>query len=50
MDKNVQKLWIFLKKIFDQQPDPTDMPDLESEEHAKQNKKQKGDYQFLQLN
>ena len=32
----------FKKKLFDEQPDPTDMPDLESEEFAEQNKKQKG--------
>ena len=45
--KMFRNYWFFLKKLFDQQPDSTDMPDLESEEHAKQNKKQKGDYQFL---
>ena len=43
--KNIQKfseIINLLKKIFNERPDPTDMPDLESEKSAELNKNQKG--------
>ena len=43
--KNIQKfseIINLLKEIFNERPDPTDMPDLESEESAVENKNQKG--------
>ena len=43
--KNRPKFWEIinsLKKIFDKQPDTTDMPDLESEGSAAQRRKQQG--------
>ena len=43
--KNIQKfseIINLLKEIFNERPDPTVMPDLESEESAVENKNQKG--------